>query len=254
MSDIPRAHRHRHGQVLFLADLHLDLARPEALARFEAFCSQGAAGANAVYILGDLFDVWVGDDDDSELAERAAAALAQLTRRTPTWFMAGNRDFLIGADFVTRSGVRWLGEPTVIDLFGHRTVVCHGDTLCTADHAYQALRRQVRDPVWQAQFLARPLAQRREIAAALREDSGQAMADKDEASMDVTDEGLAELAATHAPAIIIHGHTHRPDHHRHRFAHGTVERWVLPDWYGDGDGGILVADAEGIRRADITEA
>ncbi len=252
MTDIPRAHRHQEGRICFLADLHLDLARPEALARFESFCARAATGADAVYVLGDLFDVWIGDDDDSELAERVTAALAHLGHRTPTYFMAGNRDFLVGPDFFTRTAVRWLDEPGVIDLFGQRAVLCHGDTLCTADHAYQALRRQVRDPVWQAQFLTRPLGERRQVAAGLREDSGQAMAVKDDASMDVTDEAVAELVASHAPELIIHGHTHRPDHHRHRFGNATVERWVLPDWYGEG--GLLVADNEGIRATAVSNS
>jgi len=251
MTNIPRVHRHHRGRVLFLADLHLDLARPEALARFESFCMRAAAGADTVYILGDLFDVWIGDDDDSELADRVTTALAELTQRVAAWFIAGNRDFLVGADLLTRTGMRWLEEPTVIDLFGHRTVLCHGDTLCTGDHAYQALRRQVRDPVWQARFLARPLPQRREFATALREDSGEAMAAKDQLSMDVTDEALAELIAVHEPHIVIHGHTHRPGHHQHRFETGLVERWVLPDWYGDG--GVLIADTDGIRSADALQ-
>jgi UDP-2,3-diacylglucosamine hydrolase len=230
---------------LFLADLHLDGQRPERIADFEAFCERANGRVAAVYILGDLFDVWIGDDDDGAVGARVAAALTQLSSATPVRFMPGNRDFLIGPDFLGRTRMRALDEPALIELFGQRTLLCHGDTLCTADHAYQALRRQLRDPVWQAQFLAQPLSERRQVAASLRADSGQATATKDDASMDVTDAALRDIVTAHAPELIIHGHTHRPAHHVHHFDGTSVVRWVLSDWLNQG--GVLVADADGIR-------
>ncbi len=251
MEPIPHAHRHTRAPVAFVADTHLDDADTAAVDRFEALCHRCGDRGIDVYVLGDLFDIWIGDDDPSPTGRRVAQALAALSARATVWFMAGNRDFLVGADWLARSGARALVEPAVIELFGQRTVVCHGDTLCTDDIAYQQLRRQVRDPRWQAQFLARPLSQRRAIAESLRGDSGQAMADKPAAAMDVTEAAVIDLARRSGADTIVHGHTHRPDRHRHRIDGHAVERHVLPDWCQPRAHELIVATAQGLEPIAI---
>jgi len=251
MEPIARAHRHTSVPVAFVADTHLADADTAAVDRFEALCRRCGDGGIDLYVLGDLFDVWIGDDDPSRLARRVTQALAALSARSTVWFMAGNRDFLVGADWLARSGARALPEPAVIELFGHRTVVCHGDTLCTDDIAYQQLRRQVRDPRWQARFLARPVAERRAIAESLRGDSGQAMADKPAAAMDVTAAAVVDLARRSGADTIVHGHTHRPDRHRHRVDGRTVERHVLPDWCKPRAHELLLATRDGLEPISI---
>lgn len=248
MDPVPEPHRHRTAPVVFLADLHLDASAPEALERFRAFTGR-ATRASAVYILGDLFEVWIGDDDDSALARATADALARLSAAgVPTWFMAGNRDFLVGERFLARAGIDWLDDPAVIDLFGVRTLLCHGDTLCTDDHAYQAFRARVRDPAWQAEFLARPLAERRHIAEGLRADSQDAMSGKAATAMDVPATAVEAAAREHGAERIIHGHTHQPARHEHTVDGRRVERWVLADWYTAP--GILVADDGGVHACE----
>ena len=227
-----RAHYPDDATVLFLADLHLDASRPAMTEAFCAFCAGPARSADAVYILGDLFEVWIGDDDEDPCWQPVLDALAALTASgVPVHFMAGNRDFLVGADFVARTGIDYLADADLIALGERRAVLCHGDTLCTDDHDYQAFRRQVRDPQWQRDFLARPLAERRGIAAGLRADSGTAMADKSTTAMDVNPDAARTLCRQHAADCLIHGHTHRPGHDRLNVDGRVVERWVLADWF-----------------------
>ena len=245
MTDIAAAHQHSRGRVLFLADLHLDSARPGMLRRFESFCRRAARRGDPVYILGDLFEAWIGDDDDDPLARSVTAMLAALTDAgTPTWFMAGNRDFLVGERFLAATGAGWLEDPTLVDLFGARTLLCHGDTLCTDDHAYQRFRAEVRTAAWQSAFLDRPLAERRRVAADLRANSREAMASKDGGSMDVNAEAVEAAVRAAGADRLIHGHTHRPGRHEHVVDGRPVERWVLADWYEAP--GVLVADPDGL--------
>src|ERR1043165_8832595 len=158
--------------TLFISDLHLDEARPQIVAEFEQFLRDDARGAKALYILGDLFESWIGDDDDSELAQSAGSALRSLADAgVPIFFMHGNRDFLLGEEYARRAGVTLLSDPQVIDLDGERTLIMHGDTLCTDDVEYQRFRALVRDPAWQRQFLAKSLAERRASAAHARAES-----------------------------------------------------------------------------------
>lgn len=243
-SSIPS--HHGSAPVLFIADLHLDPARPEMIETFRAFCAGPARTVQALYILGDLFEVWIGDDDDDPELARVQAAIADVTAAgIPAWFMAGNRDFLVGEDFFSRTGLQPLGDEQVIDLFGTPTLLCHGDTLCTDDVDYQHFRSQVRDPQWQRDFLSQPLAERRRVASSLREDSGDAMAAKESTAMDVNPDAVIEALTRTGTRRLIHGHTHRPGRHEHRLNGDTAERWVLGDWFERGS--VLVVTAEGIE-------
>lgn len=245
--DSPPQHR-GDEPVLFIGDLHLDPARPDMIGAFEDFCAGPARRAQALYILGDLFEVWIGDDDDDPALERVLDAIAALTRAAgiPAWFMTGNRDFLVGTRFHEHTGLQPLPDEQVIDLFGRTTLLCHGDTLCTDDVDYQRFRAMVRDPGWQRDFLARPLAERRHLAENLRRDSGEAMATKETSSMDVSADAVADAVRRHRVECLIHGHTHRPAMHRHEIDGRTVERWVLGDWYRAPS--MLVATAAGIEH------
>ncbi|MBP9535083.1 MAG: UDP-2,3-diacylglucosamine diphosphatase, partial [Pseudoxanthomonas sp.] len=178
--------------TLFVSDLHLDPARPEITALFLRFLQREAASADALYILGDLFEAWVGDDDPSSTGQQVADGLRRLADAgVPVYFVHGNRDFLVGQDYAGRAGMRILPDPAVVSLYGEPVLVMHGDLLCTDDHAYQAFRAQTRDPHWQAMFLAQPLAARQAFAAQARQASmsrQQDMIDGDRASFEaVTD-------------------------------------------------------------------
>lgn len=179
---------------------------------------------------------------------RAAAALRQAAAKVPTHFMHGNRDFMVAERFARETGIGLLGDPTVIDLYGIRTLLMHGDTLCTDDAPYQAFRAQVRDPAWQAAALARPMAERLAIAEAMREQSEGAKQGKAMDIMDVAPVAVEEAFAATGCDLMVHGHTHRPGRHVHRVAGRDRIRWVLPDWYERG--GYLEASPEGIRAID----
>ncbi|MGZ5041836.1 MAG: UDP-2,3-diacylglucosamine diphosphatase [Usitatibacter sp.] len=233
-------------RTLFISDLHLDEARPEATARFERFLGETAPGADALYILGDLFEYWAGDDGLAlAFPQRVAAALEPLARRVPVRFMHGNRDFLVAQGFASRTGSEIIGDPAKVDLYGLSALLLHGDTLCTGDVQYQAFRAQVRDPAWQRAALARPLAERIDIARGMRSQSEGAKAGKDMAIMDVADDAVERAFAESGCDVMIHGHTHRPGRHVHRVGGRERVRWVLPDWYEGG--GYLEASPEGIR-------
>jgi UDP-2,3-diacylglucosamine hydrolase len=234
--------------TLFISDLHLDDERPFITELFLQFLRGEAREAQALYILGDLFESWIGDDDDAPLAQRVQDALAELSRSgVVTYFMAGNRDFLVGPRFAQRSGLTLLDDPTRIDLAGVPTLLMHGDTLCTDDLAYQKFRAQVRDPDWQQAFLAQPLAQRRAFAAQARAQSrlhtGTAMAQ----IMDVTDTAVHDALRSRVAQRLIHGHTHRPARHRVDLGDRVAERIVLGDWYEQGS--VLRVDGEAIELA-----
>jgi UDP-2,3-diacylglucosamine hydrolase len=221
--------------VLFVSDLHLDPLRPEGIAAFRKLCAKTAASADAVYILGDLFEAWIGDDDEDPGLEPIIAALASLTGRgTPCHFMHGNRDFLAGAGFVSRTGCQLLGDYARIELYGQTVLLTHGDLLCTDDVRYQDLRRQLRDPDWQRDFLGKPVDERRKIAAALRQQSQTEMAAKSEAIMDVNENTVRETMRRFGVRVLLHGHTHRPAIHRFDLDGRPAERIVLTDWYGPG--------------------
>jgi UDP-2,3-diacylglucosamine hydrolase len=221
--------------VLFISDLHLDPARPESTADFVAFTENEARKAERLYILGDLFEAWIGDDDDDPALEPIVAALAALTDAgTRCYFMHGNRDFLVGDAFSDATGVVLLDEFEVVELFGDPVLLTHGDLLCTDDVRYLELRRQLRDPAWQADFLGKTLDERRRIAADLRQLSQTEMAAKSEAIMDVSEATVRDTMRRFGVRQLLHGHTHRPAIHRFAIEGRPATRIVLNDWYGPG--------------------
>lgn len=226
--------------ALLISDLHLSAERPEITDRFFDFLQRQAAGAQALYVLGDLFDYWVGDDeldapDADSLAPRVAQALRTLAQGgTGVYVMQGNRDFLLGARFLSACGARPLADPTVADVGGVDTLLMHGDTLCTDDRDYMAWRSIARSASWQAEFLSAPLATRRERSRALRAESEARKAAKSAAIMDVNGEAVRDALRSHTVTRLIHGHTHRPGHHELVVDGRRCERWVLPDWYETG--------------------
>lgn len=221
--------------ALFVSDLHLSESAPANAAAFLELLRGKARSVEALYILGDLFEYWAGDDDlESPLTLDVARALASLaTSGTRIAFMAGNRDFLLGPDYASRAGFEFLVDPSTIELEGGRRVLLsHGDALCTDDAAYQDFRAQVRASSWRQAFLARPLAERKHIIGEVRRHSESAKQEKALEIMDVNPEAVAALLRAHGYPTLIHGHTHRPGHHVHEVDGHACERWVLSDWRG----------------------
>ncbi|MEJ2345495.1 MAG: UDP-2,3-diacylglucosamine diphosphatase [Gammaproteobacteria bacterium] len=238
------------GETLFISDLHLDAERPAITELFLQFLRGPAAGADALYILGDLFEAWVGDDDLSPHHQRVIDGLHELTGRgVPLHVMHGNRDFLLGAAFADASGATLLAEPAVIDLYGTPTLLLHGDILCTDDRDYMQFRAMVRDSAWQQKFLARPLAERHEMARQAREQSRRSASGKGEQIMDVNPEAVTAALRRHGVGRLIHGHTHRPAIHRLAADHAPATRIVLGDWYEQGS--VLHCDATGCRLQQL---
>lgn len=218
--------------TLFVSDLHLDAARPQITRGFLAFLKTEARRAQALYILGDLFEAWIGDDDPDPHAAEVMAGIRKLTDSSvPVYFMHGNRDFLIGEGFAHKTGCQLLADPCVVNLQGVPTLLMHGDTLCTDDAEYQAFRQQVRNPEWQKAFLARPLAERRAFAAHARTASQQRNAAKAGYLMDVNQHEVERCMQEHGVTRLIHGHTHRPAIHRFALHGRECTRIVLGDWY-----------------------
>lgn len=232
--------------TLFISDLHLDPRRPAITTLFLDFLERRATKAEALYILGDLFEAWIGDDDDGVLGRQVAAALKTLSQRgVPVYLLHGNRDFLLGEGFAALSGVRLLPETVVIDLYATPTLILHGDTLCTDDVNYQAFRAQVRSPAWQTRILALPLTQRRAMASQLRAESQQATQQKAADITDINPDAVARALEEHGVRRLIHGHTHRPAIHDWERNGEALQRIVLGDWYERGS--VLACDATGPR-------
>ena len=210
----------------FISDLHLDPARPAAIQALAEFLERHTH-CTQLFILGDLFEAWPGDDDDSPVATEVAALLRDYSAAGPgLYIMRGNRDVLIGERFCNAVGATLLPDPTVVDLCGEPTLLMHGDSLCTADADYHQFRLTARDPAWQASLMARPLAERRELAASLRAMSREANSLKSEDIMDVSPAEVAWQMRAHGVRQLIHGHTHRPARHETE----TGLRWVLGAW------------------------
>ncbi|WNK18831.1 UDP-2,3-diacylglucosamine diphosphatase [Halomonas piscis] len=235
-------------RTLLVADLHLSEHTPAMTRGFIRYLETTAPGARALYILGDLFDAWLGDDlldQPHPLAETAWEVIEALRRLadsgTAVYFTHGNRDFLIGERFADACRATLLPEVAEVELHGVAAVLLHGDSLCTRDSAYMAFRQQSRDPQWQAQMLAMPLAERAALARQMREKSGEANAAKAENIMDVTPTEVVKLMEAYGVTTMIHGHTHRPDVHDLIVAGEPARRYVLGDW-SDEDGWDLVAD------------
>ncbi|WP_322003518.1 UDP-2,3-diacylglucosamine diphosphatase [Marinobacter alexandrii] len=217
--------------TLFISDLHLEESRPDITDAFLGFLQEKAHGVEKLYILGDFFEAWIGDDERTPLQEQIAAALRAVSESgTEIFLMHGNRDFLIGHDFCDRAGATLVDDPTVVDLYGTPTLLMHGDSLCTADVEYQKFRANMRNPQWQQMILQRPLADRQQMARQLREISMAKNQGKAETIMDVTPEEVVKDMEAHGVQRLIHGHTHRPAEH-HLQANGQpAKRIVLGDW------------------------
>lgn len=222
--------------TLFISDLHLDDSRPHITSLFEHYLAgDEVRHADALYILGDLVEAWVGDDDDAELPQRIARATSAVRDAgVPVYFIPGNRDFLMGEAFAERAGFTLLEDGTVHDLYGTPTLLMHGDVLCTDDVAYQAFRRQVRTPAWKAQVLAMPLDARRALAANARAESRAHTSTTQETIMDVNADAVVQALRNAGVTHLIHGHTHRPAVHHFDLDGQTAERIVLGDWYEQG--------------------
>ncbi len=218
----------------FVADLHLDAARPEILGQFRAFLDATPGDVEALYVLGDLFEHWVGDDAPSDGLELVLDALRRLTRRTPVYVQPGNRDFLLGQGFEARTGCRLLPDAVVMDLYGVSTLLLHGDTLCTDDVRYQRYRRVVRHRLVTGLVRRLPLGLRLRLARGMRRTSHRELARKPSSIMDVNQDAVLQALQRHGVRRLIHGHTHRPGIHRVETAGGPAERFVLGDWYAHG--------------------
>ncbi|MEM1402431.1 MAG: UDP-2,3-diacylglucosamine diphosphatase [Pseudomonadota bacterium] len=233
------------GATYFISDLHLDAERPHVTRALEGFLT-ARRDAEAVYILGDLFEFWIGDDDDSAIATDVAQILADFSSAGPSLFlMHGNRDFLLGERFAEETGAVLLDDPTVTEIGGVRVLLMHGDSLCTRDEEYQAFRALARSPDWQASVLAQSLDQRRAMASQLRAASKDAGSRKAPDIMDVTESEVDKALAESATNVLIHGHTHRPN--RHATEAGT--RWVLGDW--DQSGWYIKAEPDNIELIEF---
>ena len=226
--------------VLFISDLHLAPERPAVTRAFLSFLRDTAAQAEALYILGDLFEAWVGDDDPSDLAAQVQNSLRQLSDSgVRLYIQQGNRDFLLGSRFSQRCGAELLGDERVIEHQGHRALVMHGDSLCTDDLDYQRFRRKARNPIYKWCLSHLPLKRRQKIASEWRAKSLAANSNKASTIMDVNAAAVDAVMAKHRVTVLIHGHTHRPDRHQVNLG----ERLVLGDWHSLG--WVLKLDANG---------
>ena len=220
--------------ALFISDLHLTAGDAETTRRFVEFMAGPARAASELYILGDLFEAWIGDDDDDPRLDPIVAALRELTDAgVACALMHGNRDFLLGQRFCAATGARLLGDYERIVLFGEPVLLTHGDLLCTDDTRYMTLRSELRSPAWQRDFLARPLDERRQIASDLRQLSATEIAAKDEYIMDVNQAAVERTMRDHDVTLLMHGHTHRPAVHRFDLGGRPAARIVLGAWYHD---------------------
>lgn len=221
---------------IFVSDLHLCPTRAHINRIFFEFLRGPAAAAQALYILGDLFEYWAGDDDDDAFSASVLSALRELSdSRISLYVMHGNRDFLIGDQFALRSGAQLLPDPTFLTLYGSPTLLMHGDSLCTDDVDYQQFRVHARDSRWQREFLSRSLTSRKAEIAGLRRASETSKKAKPQAIMDVAPGAVESAFREYAYPRLIHGHTHRPARHTHIVDGHVCERWVLRDWYQAGD-------------------
>jgi len=218
--------------TLFISDLHLDASRPGITRLFLEFLDRDAPNADALYILGDLFEAWIGDDAGDPVGDAVADALARLHERgVPCFYIHGNRDFLLGDAYARRARMTLLPDPSLVEIGGERVLLMHGDMLCTDDAPYQAFRKQTHDPAWQRAFLARPVAEREQFATKAREESKRYTKSVADAITDVNPGAVAAMMESEDVMRLIHGHTHRPAIHVLRLANGEASRVVLGDWY-----------------------
>jgi len=239
--------------TLFISDLHLAACHPHSMAAFRRFIARAAAQAEALYILGDLFDYWAGDDDmQDEFHQQVIAAMHSLAGNgTRVYLMQGNRDLLMGEALAGACSATLLTDPTLLDLYGTPTLLSHGDTLCTDDIEYQHFRVQVHSADFQSRFLAQSLSARKAYIEQLRARSATEKQCKASAIMDVNDDAVARLLREYHYPRLIHGHTHRPQRHEHNVDGRVCERWVLGDW--DTRANALRVDASGIHWQTVAD-
>ena len=257
------------ASALLISDLHLTPSMPLTAQRFFDFCEKDAPRVQAVFILGDLFEYWVGDDASlhSPFQQEVKRALANLSSKTKTYYIHGNRDFLLGHTFLKKTGMTLLADPSLVEVAGQQYLLAHGDALCTADVGYQAFRSWVRKPWLQKLFLALPIAWRRAIANHLRSNShaqyqrnARASYSKNQIKTNVTLEACAATLRSHASDKLIHGHTHLPAHHQESFGEQSWQRWVLSDWDLDHPEGArprasaLLINEQGVRSVDLVKS
>lgn len=228
--------------TLFISDLHLSDQRPEIVSLFINFLANRAKNSSALYILGDLFEYWIGDEVGSlPQTQPVIQGLKQLTDSgVPVYVMHGNRDFLLGKEFEKATGAQIITDPCIIELNGTSALLMHGDTLCTDDKDYIKFRSIIRDPDWQADFLSKTIDERIKIANDYREMSKSAMDDKSSEIMDANQDAIENVMSEHNVHLLIHGHTHRPATHEFNIANKPATRIVLGDWYEQGS--VLVCD------------
>jgi UDP-2,3-diacylglucosamine hydrolase len=236
--------------TLFISDLHLEADRADIGEQFFAFLEDEASQADALYILGDFFEAWVGDDDPDAFYSSVKKALRALVDRgVPVYFMHGNRDFMIGEKFASETGVTILPDPSPAEFYGKSVLLSHGDALCTDDTEYQQVRMMTRNPEWQAMMLDKPLEERLAIAAQAREQSKARNAGLPEEIMDVNADAVASMIEQHDVDILLHGHTHRPEIHEVAAGDRYALRIVLGDWYEQGS--VLRWDEDGIDLSSL---
>jgi UDP-2,3-diacylglucosamine hydrolase len=245
--------------TLFISDLHLEAARPEIGEQFLDFLDDEAADAEALYILGDFFEYWVGDDDPDEYYASIKRSLRAFTDAgVPVYFMHGNRDFMIGEDFAAETGVTILPDPCPVELYGKSVLLSHGDAMCTDDVEYQQTRAMTRNPEWQAMMRAKPLDERIAIAKQARAQSQERNKTLAESIVDVNPDAVKRAISEHGVEILLHGHTHRPGIHSIEVEDRIAKRVVLGDWYDQGS--VLRWDEDGLdlspmpRQADRSES
>ncbi|MCG3200247.1 MAG: UDP-2,3-diacylglucosamine hydrolase [Gammaproteobacteria bacterium] len=239
-------------RTIFISDLHLSGQRPEKLQTFQALLSRAAGRVEALYILGDLFEVWVGDDDDTPPNPEILNAMREFSGRgTPLYVMHGNRDFFMGGAFAGKTGCTLLADPHAADLYGTRVLLMHGDLLCSQDTDYQAFRQKVRAPPWQQRFLSRPLWVRKAIGHYARWRSRHASRRKADYIIDVDQASVEAAMRAHGVRLLIHGHTHRPAIHDFDLDGEPARRIVLGDWYVRDS--VLVCDAASQRLMPVGE-
>lgn len=226
---------------IFISDLHLDPARPDTADAFMSFLNTGLEGAEKLFILGDLFEVWLGDDHDTEFNRRIISALSRLD--ISRYIMHGNRDFLMGDDFCRATGLELLADPTPVELYGHQVLLMHGDSLCTRDTQYMAVRKMLRRPEFQQDLLSKSLEERAVIARGARDDSRVHTRETAMDIMDVTQRDVISTMNQYGVTTLIHGHTHRPDIHDVDLGDRKGKRIVLGDW--DRKGWYLRFDSKG---------
>ena len=236
--------------TLFISDLHLEAKRPEIGEQFLAFLAGPAREADALYILGDLFEAWLGDDDPNPYNAVMKAAIREVADNgVPVFFMHGNRDFMIGDAFAAEAGVTLLGDPYAIEVHGKKVLLSHGDALCTDDIEYQQVRAMTRNPEWQAMMMAKTIEERIAFALQAREQSMARHGTMDEEIADVNREAVRQTIRDHGVDILLHGHTHRPAVHALEVDGRPAQRIVLGDWYEQGS--MVEWDKDGPRLEQL---